>query len=98
MYDSPIKLTKDFVEFGIEEIEQSIPERFEKQVSKYGDRIAIRTGDHEFTYDELNRQSNRIARAILERLGEGQEPVAIVLPQGFSMMSGAMGVLKSGKI
>ena len=36
----------NFVEFRKEEIEQSIPDRFERQVRKYPDRIAVRTTDH----------------------------------------------------
>ncbi|MFC1716662.1 AMP-binding protein, partial [Candidatus Poribacteria bacterium] len=98
MYDKQVRPTNDFAEFKREEIEQSVPERFEKIVTKYGDRLAVKDGSHELKYDELNERANRIARAILERRGEGQEPVALLLPAGASMISGALGVLKSGNI
>ncbi|MFC1715410.1 AMP-binding protein [Candidatus Poribacteria bacterium] len=98
MYDRQVRPTKDFVEFDREEIEQSIPERFEKMVAKYGNRLAVKDESHELTYDELNKRANRIARAILEHRDEGQEPVALLLPDGVPMISGVLGVLKSGKI
>ena len=46
--------TGKFVEFEKEEIEQSIPDRFEEQVRKYPRRLAIKSRKHELTYDELN--------------------------------------------
>ena len=38
--------TGRFVEFKKEEIEQSIPVRFEKMVRKYPDHLAVRTSNH----------------------------------------------------
>jgi len=87
----------EFIEFKREEIEQSIPERFEQQVTKYPDRLAVKTKNHELTYDELNRAANRMARAILEQCGERQEPVALLFEQGASLIVALLGVLKAGK-
>jgi non-ribosomal peptide synthetase component F len=56
-----------FVEFKKGEIEQAIPERFEQIVAKHPDRIAVRTRRHTFTYDESNRDANRVAHAILDQ-------------------------------
>ena len=40
------------MEFGEEEIEQSIPERFEKIVRHYPDRLAVKEGERALTvYD-----------------------------------------------
>lgn len=98
MYDSRVRLTNDFTEFKHEETEQAITERFEKQVAKYGDRIAVSSDGHELTYDELNKRANCIARAILEQRSMGQESVALMLTQGIPVISAIIGVLKSGKI
>ena len=87
-----------FVEFKQEEIEQSIPERFEKIVRQYPKRIAVKTHHHNLTYDELNKAANRIARAILARAGEGQEPVALLFEHGASIVAAILGILKAGKI
>ena len=90
--------TGTFVEFKQEEIEQSIPERFEKIVRRYPERIAVKTHHHTLTYDELNKAANRIARAILARVGEGEEPVALLLEHGAFIIAAILGILKAGKI
>jgi len=66
----------NFFEFGQAEIEQSIPERFEKMVGRYPERIAVKIPNHSLTYDELNKAANRVARSILALIGEAEEPVA----------------------
>ena len=43
-----------FVEFSIDETEQSISERFEKQVRKYPRHIAVQTSHVQLTYNDLN--------------------------------------------
>ena len=87
-----------FVEFPIEEIEQSIPARFEKIVRLYPDRIAVRTKTIELTYAELNHAANRVAHAILAQRGLGQEPIGLLLPKGASLVVAMLGTLKAGKI
>ncbi|MGH7794216.1 MAG: non-ribosomal peptide synthetase [Candidatus Binatia bacterium] len=86
-----------FVEFRKKELEQSIPARFEQQVRRYPDRLAIKTRSHELTYDGLNRASNRVARAVLARRGTGEEPIALLLDQGAPVVASILGVLKAGK-
>ena len=90
--------TGSYVEFKKEEIEQSISDRFESQVLTYPDRLAVKTRTEELTYTELNIAANRVARALLARLGDGEEPVALLLEQGAPMIIGNLGVLKAGKI
>ena len=90
--------TGTFIKFEKTEIEQSIAARFEQQVARYPDRLAVKTGNYQLTYDALNRVSNRLARAILEQRGEGQEPIALLLSHGASVIVGLLGVLKAGKI
>ncbi|MFC1716325.1 AMP-binding protein [Candidatus Poribacteria bacterium] len=86
-----------FTEFRKEEIEQSIPERFEQQAVKYPDRLAVKSRDHEFTYDELNKLANRIAGVILTQSGRGNEPVALLMEKGAPVIAAILGVLKAGK-
>ena len=87
-----------FIEFRKEEIEQSIPSRFEQMVRKYPERIAVRAKSSSLTYEALNWAANRVARAILARRGEGEEPIALQLEQGAPMIVAIIGVLKAGKI
>jgi amino acid adenylation domain-containing protein len=88
----------NFVEFKIEEVEQSISQRFEKIVTKYSDRIAVKSSNHTLTYDELNQAANRIAHAILERTGEEDEPVTLLLEHGTDAIAAILAALKAGKI
>ena len=43
--------TGTFVQFRREEIEQSMPDRFEDQVRRYPDRLAVKAGNHQLTYN-----------------------------------------------
>ncbi len=87
-----------FLEFRKEEIEQSIPARFQQQVRRYPQRIALKTRTHELTYEALDQASNRVAHAILARRGEREEPIALLFDPGASFVIASLGVLKAGKI
>src|SRR5262245_23708785 len=86
-----------FIEFPIEEIEQSISDRFEKIVRLYPERLAVKMGDQALSYEQLNQAANRIARGILDRQGPGQKPVAVLFEQGIEAIAAILGVLKAGK-
>jgi amino acid adenylation domain-containing protein len=95
--DKCFHLSGTFVEFPIEEVEQSIPERFEKIGRKFPDRIAIKSKDQEFTYDELNKDANRVAHQILDECGKGNRPIAILMEHGADVLAAILAVLKAGK-
>ena len=86
-----------FIEFKKAEIEQSIPDRFEQIVRKYPDRIAVKVGECALTYGQLNKAANRVARAILNKQGEGSEPLALLFDHGLQAITAIMGALKAGK-
>jgi len=90
--------TGTFIEFRKEEIEQSIPDRFEQQVQLYPHRLAVKTRSHELTYDELNKAANQVARAILAKCGNGYESIALIFEQGAPVIAAILGVLKAGQI
>jgi amino acid adenylation domain-containing protein len=83
--------------FDRKEIEQSVPDRLEKQVDRYPDRVAVRTRSREITYKALNHEANRLARAILDMRGDGEERIALVLENDTPMIVAMLGVLKAGK-
>ena len=89
-----------FVEFPIEDVETSIPARFEKIVRMYPDRIAVEMDDERLTYEALNRAANRLANIILENCisDDGNIPVAVILPRGVSQCVAILAVLKAGRI
>ena len=86
-----------FIEFTGEEVEQPIPDRFERIVRKYPDRIAAKTDDRALTYDQLNKVANRVARAILREQGKESEPVVLLFEHGIQAIAAILGVLKAGK-
>src|SRR5215213_1334731 len=90
--------TSSFIRFEKEETERSIPQRFEKQVGRYPDRLAVRTRSHQLSYAALNKGANRVAQALLAQRGEGTESIALLLEHDASMIAAILGVLKAGKV
>ena len=90
--------TNPFAEFKKEDIEQSIPDRFEHQVARYPDRLAVKSKNHALTYRALNQAANRVANAVLARRGTGEEPIALLLEHDAPMLAALLGALKAGKI
>jgi Non-ribosomal peptide synthetase modules and related proteins len=87
-----------FIEFKLDEINQSVSARFEQQVAQYPGRIAVRSTTRTFTYDELNRAANRVARAILDRSDVVRQPVAVLFEHGAPFVAASLGVLKAGGV
>jgi amino acid adenylation domain-containing protein len=86
-----------FVEFSKEEIEQSIPERFEKIVQMYPGHTAVKMADQTLTYAELNAAANRLGRAILANIGAEAGCVALLFEQSTALVASMISVLKAGK-
>lgn len=89
--------TWDFVPFTKEEVEQSIPERFEKIVWQYPDRIAVKIGSHVVTYAELDAMANRLARTLVKERGSKAEPIGLLFENGAPLMACMFAVWKAGK-
>jgi amino acid adenylation domain-containing protein len=89
--------TGTLITFAPEAVEQSIPARFEQQVARYPERLAVKSRHQAFTYTALNQMANRVARAILAWCGDGAEPIALLLEQGAPVIAALLGVLKAGK-
>jgi len=92
-----IQPTTDFNPFKDEEIEQSIPQRFEQQVRAYGDHLAIRSDRESYTFASVNLTANRLARTILSRRGNLVEPIALLFDHGAAVLASILAVLKTGK-
>ena len=76
--------------------DKCIHELFEDQVERTPDDVAVRFGEAELTYRELNARANRLAHH-LQRLGVGPEVlVGVCLERSTEMMVGLLGILKAG--
>ena len=93
-----VRPTNAFSEFDKEEVERSVPERFEKIACQYPNDLAVRSKTYSLTYDELNKAANRVARAILNSRCEEEKPVALLLKHDTPMIVAMLGALKAGKI
>lgn len=84
---------------GPDALGRSVPTRFAEVVrSVPSDHLAYVGGDGFMTYAELDRQSDRLAGALLETLGPPgeQKAVALLLPHTGAGLVGMLGVLKTG--
>ena len=87
-----------FVEFPKEDVELSMPARFEKIAARYGHRTAVKRGNQALTYQDLNQAANRLAHAIVAQRGKVQEPIALLMEHDIPLFVAILGVLKAGKI
>ncbi len=86
-----------FTEWSDDQIDQTIAQRFESQVVRAPDHIAVR-GSTEFTYDGLNRLANRLAHALLENRSQDQQRVALLMSHDVPLIAAILAVMKSGQI
>ncbi|HLF28782.1 MAG TPA: amino acid adenylation domain-containing protein [Anaerolineae bacterium] len=76
--------------------DRCIHERFQAQVERTPEAVALVFEDRQLTYRELNEQANQLARH-LRPLGVGPEVlVGLCFEQSLEMIVGVLGVLKAG--
>ncbi len=92
-----VRPTNPFVVFPREELEQSLSERFVKQVHRAPHAIAVKTRQETLTYEALNQSANRIAHTLLTLRGAGEERVALLFHHEAPMIAALLGALKAGK-
>jgi len=85
------------MDFSPSEVESTIVARLRRIVESWPDRPAVRAHTSEITFAELEVQSDRIARNILQRRGPASEPIATLIRSGIDTAIGQFGILKTGK-
>jgi amino acid adenylation domain-containing protein len=90
--------SRKFEVFPKEDIETSIPQRFEKIAARYPENLAVKIEDQSLTYDELNNAANCLAQAIRDELGKCSEPIVLLTEQSIQAIIACLGILKAGKI
>ena len=86
-----------FTRWTDSDIAQSIPACFDRIVRMYPQRPALQMGDNVVTYSALNKAANRVAWALLDQCGAGNQNVALLMEHGASLIIGILGALKAGK-
>lgn len=73
-----------------------VHQRFEAQVERTPDAVAVVLADQQLTYRQLNQQSNQLAHG-LQQLGVGPDVlVGIYVERSIEMIVGLLAVLKAG--
>ncbi len=73
-----------------------VHERFEAQVSRAADAVALVFADQALTYGELDRRANQLAH-YLQSLGVGPEAfVGVCMERSLEMLIALLGILKAG--
>ncbi|KPV60901.1 tyrocidine synthase, partial [Paenibacillus sp. A3] len=75
---------------------KTLPELFEAQAEQTPDRIALRFGDRQLTYRELNEKSNAVARVLRANGVKPEAIVGVLLERSPEMAAGLLGILKAG--
>lgn len=73
-----------------------IQDAFERVVTARVSQPAVVCGEDQWSYEQLNAESNRIAHALIALGIEYEEPVAISLPRSCEYIAAMLGVLKAG--
>ena len=81
---------------GIWQIDECVHTRFERQVERTPDAIAVTSNDVSLTYAELNGRANAVADRLIA-MGAGPDVlVALCMERSVSMLVGLLGILKAG--
>jgi non-ribosomal peptide synthetase component F len=85
----------NFVEFGFQEIEQTVADRFERIARIYPESIAVKTKSGAVTYSQLDRVAERIAQQIAAQTGGQPRPIALLFEHGADIVAALLGVWKA---
>ncbi|MDP9968770.1 amino acid adenylation domain-containing protein, partial [Variovorax paradoxus] len=86
-----------FTRFERDEIEQTLTSRFEVQVKRNPEAIAVTHQGMSWSYADLDRRANGIANTLQQRHGKGPGRVMLLFSHGAEMIAAMLGVLKAGK-
>jgi amino acid adenylation domain-containing protein len=96
--NTPVCPTNEFIRFEKSEVDQSIPERFQEQVRKYPNHVAVKAKDQTATYAELNQAANQIGRAILAHGKKPTSAVGLLLEKNVPIIAAMLGTLKAARV
>ncbi|GMG87746.1 non-ribosomal peptide synthetase [Biformimicrobium ophioploci] len=83
--------------FDISEVDQTLASKFEKQVDKFSDRLAVTDSTESMTYAALNQYANRVARSLQGiALQEECPRIGLYFEKGIQFIASVLGVLKAG--
>ncbi|WP_213781831.1 non-ribosomal peptide synthetase, partial [Caballeronia sp. dw_276] len=90
--------TRPFERFETADISQSIGARLRWQAQRFGAKPALVGTGGALTYAQLDRVSDSVAHAIVQRAGNANLPVALLFDHDVAAVVGMFGALKANKI
>lgn len=94
----PGRVPPDFAPLSQSILTGSLADLLEQSVARHAARTAVVEPARRITYAEFDVEANRYAHALLAQLGDGEEPVAIIMSLDDPAFPALYGVLKAGKI
>jgi amino acid adenylation domain-containing protein len=88
----------DWEEFVVGEGTSCLVARFVRQAKRFAQRPAIRSRNSSWSYEELNRRADQVARALLRRKPEATRAarVGVLLEHDAPLIAALLGALKAG--
>jgi amino acid adenylation domain-containing protein len=94
--DNIVQPENSYLPFAETETEQAIAQRFARQVQRHPTQTAVKTLKHEWTYEELDRRADALARELL-RVGSGTGArAALLLQPDAPMVAAVIACVKAG--
>jgi amino acid adenylation domain-containing protein len=78
------------------ELDQTVADLFQEQFHKTPDSIAVIDGDQQFSYRQLNEESNQLAHYLRAKGIGSNSLVPVCMDRSIAMVVGIVGILKSG--
>ncbi|XOS90623.1 AMP-binding protein [Brevibacillus laterosporus] len=75
---------------------QTLHKRFEEQVDKYADHVALVFEEKQLTYGELNAKANQLARLLQKHNTLPNQVIGLITERSLEMIIGVLGILKAG--
>ncbi|WP_344639872.1 amino acid adenylation domain-containing protein, partial [Kitasatospora cystarginea] len=74
----------------------TVHQLFAEQARRQPDAVAVRCGERELTFDELDRRAGRLARHLVELGVRPEDRVAVLMERSPELVVALLGVLKAG--
>lgn len=84
-----------YVPLGRDTTETSIVAAVAAQVAARPDAVAVRAGDEQLTYAELDEQANQVASTLVGRIARGT-PVAFLTPHDHTAVVALLAIMRAG--
>lgn len=78
--------------------EQSFLEMFVQMVNEYPNNIAVTFNDRQLTFSELDKQSNRLAHALMETGLKKGDKIGLALDRSENLIIALLGIMKTGAV